>query len=142
MIGDKIIAEALTWVGTPFHHGAGVKGHGCDCAHLISGVLEALSLIPPVIYPVYGRDWFRHADHEEKYIVETLRALGLKEVQDPERGDIACVYFGRAYSHCVFLCGDGTGIQSWPTHQTVSRVRLKEERLWKNSKKLYFRVME
>lgn len=138
----EIIEEAETWEGTPFHHGAGVKGVGCDCAHLVSGVLEDMNLIPKVNYPVYGPDWFRHADHEEKFIVETLRALGLPQVEQPQMGDIAVIKFGRAYSHCVFICGDGYGIQAWPTHSAVSRVKLAEERLWKRSVKMYFSLIK
>ncbi len=135
---EQIITEAATWCGTPFHHGAGIKGVGCDCAHLVSAVLESLHIIEPVNYPVYGPDWFRHAEHEEKFIVETLRALGFLQVETPQKGDIAVIKFGRAFSHCVFICGDGYGIQAWPTHSTVSNVKLAEERLWKKSVKMYF----
>ena len=36
--GRIIVAEARTWIGTPFHWEASVKGVGCDCKGLIAGV--------------------------------------------------------------------------------------------------------
>ncbi len=35
---QQIIEEARSWVGTPFHHQASVKGRGCDCGGMIKGV--------------------------------------------------------------------------------------------------------
>jgi NlpC/P60 family putative phage cell wall peptidase len=48
-IGDAIIQEARSWIDTPFHHQAAVKGVGCDCAGLVRGVGEACGVlhIPP-----------------------------------------------------------------------------------------------
>jgi cell wall-associated NlpC family hydrolase len=41
-----VIAEARTWIGTPYHHQQCVKGHGVDCAQLVAGVGRALDLMP------------------------------------------------------------------------------------------------
>lgn len=40
---ERAVAEALSWLGTPFHAGAAVKGAGCDCYGLILGVHAALT---------------------------------------------------------------------------------------------------
>lgn len=37
-----IIAEARSWLGTPYRHQASVKHVGCDCLGLVRGVYEAL----------------------------------------------------------------------------------------------------
>ena len=42
----EIIAEARTWIGTPWHHQATLKSVGCDCGGLIRGVMIALQLAP------------------------------------------------------------------------------------------------
>lgn len=42
--GAAIVAEARTWINTPYHHQAALKGIGCDCIGLVSGVAEALGL--------------------------------------------------------------------------------------------------
>jgi len=39
-----VIAEARSWLGTPFQHQASLKGVGCDCIGLVKGVGLALHL--------------------------------------------------------------------------------------------------
>jgi NlpC/P60 family putative phage cell wall peptidase len=41
---EVIVTQARTWLGTPFHHQARVKGKGCDCLGLIIGVVQELGL--------------------------------------------------------------------------------------------------
>lgn len=43
-----VIAEARSWIGTPYHHQQCAKGHGVDCARLVEGVGVALGLMPPL----------------------------------------------------------------------------------------------
>lgn len=43
---EQVVAEALSWLGTPYHHGARLKGIGVDCAGLLIGVSKALGLKP------------------------------------------------------------------------------------------------
>ena len=33
-----VVAEAIAWLGTPYHHRARIKGVGVDCAQLALGV--------------------------------------------------------------------------------------------------------
>lgn len=44
-ISEAIIAEARTWLGTPWHHQACVKGVGADCTGVVRGVGNALGLM-------------------------------------------------------------------------------------------------
>lgn len=39
------IAEARTWLNTPFHHQGRVKGVGADCIGIFTGTLKALDLL-------------------------------------------------------------------------------------------------
>lgn len=41
-----VVAEARTWIGTPVHHQAELKGVGADCGGLVRGVSVALGLLP------------------------------------------------------------------------------------------------
>ncbi len=43
-IASIIVAQARTWLGTPFHHQARLKGKGCDCLGLIVGVVDEMGL--------------------------------------------------------------------------------------------------
>lgn len=40
----EIVCQARSWIGTPFHHQARLKGKGCDCLGLIVGVVDELGL--------------------------------------------------------------------------------------------------
>jgi hypothetical protein len=44
-----VVKEALTWLGTPYHHHARVKGVGVDCARLLCAVYEASACVPHII---------------------------------------------------------------------------------------------
>ena len=52
-----IVAEARSWIGTPYHHQASVKHVGCDCLGLVRGVWRALFGPEPEPVPGYSRDW-------------------------------------------------------------------------------------
>jgi NlpC/P60 family putative phage cell wall peptidase len=54
---EQIVAAARSWVGTPYHHQASVKGAGCDCLGLIRGVWRDLVGAEPEAMPAYTRDW-------------------------------------------------------------------------------------
>lgn len=41
---QAIVNEARAWIGTPFHHGQALRGIGCDCIGLISGVAARFDL--------------------------------------------------------------------------------------------------
>lgn len=41
---EQVVAEARTWLGTPFHHQARRKGIGVDCVGVVIGVARALGL--------------------------------------------------------------------------------------------------
>ena len=53
----SIVAEARSWIGTPYRHQASLKGVGCDCLGLVRGVWRAVIGNEPERAPPYGRDW-------------------------------------------------------------------------------------
>ncbi len=42
MRGDRVVAIARDWIGTPYVHQASAQGAGCDCLGLLRGVWRAL----------------------------------------------------------------------------------------------------
>lgn len=46
MTPEDILAEARSWIGTPYRQQQCVKGMGVDCAQLILGVFSALGYFP------------------------------------------------------------------------------------------------
>lgn len=59
-----IIAEAQTWLGTPYRHQASAKGAGCDCLGLVRGVWRALYGAEPETPPPYTPDWAERRGQE------------------------------------------------------------------------------
>ncbi|MFZ6686580.1 C40 family peptidase [Undibacterium sp. SXout11W] len=96
----EIVAEAKTWLQTPYHHHGDVKGAGVDCAMILVEVYHACGLIPKIDPRPYPPDWHLHRDAE--------RYLGWVEqyadpVETPEPGDIAVFQFGRCVSHAAIV---------------------------------------
>ncbi|MCT4334304.1 NlpC/P60 family protein [Paracoccus sp. YLB-12] len=54
---DRIIAAARSWLGTPYHDQASLKGVGCDCLGLARGVWRDVVGDEPFPIPPYSRDW-------------------------------------------------------------------------------------
>jgi NlpC/P60 family putative phage cell wall peptidase len=52
-----ILREARSWIGTPYHHQASLKGVGCDCLGLVRGVWRAVLGPEPEAIPGYSSDW-------------------------------------------------------------------------------------
>ncbi|MEM9429465.1 MAG: peptidase [Pseudomonadota bacterium] len=53
----EIVAEARTWIGTPYVHQASCLGAGADCLGLLRGVWRALYGAEPAPVPAYTWDW-------------------------------------------------------------------------------------
>lgn len=54
---DRIVAEARRWIGTPYRHRGSLRGVGCDCLGLVTGVWRMLHGPLPVAVPPYAPDW-------------------------------------------------------------------------------------
>lgn len=99
---DTVIAEAMSWLGTPYHHCADVKGAGVDCAMILVRVFAACGLIAPGFDPrPYAPQWHLHRGIE--LYQAWIDAAGAKETGSPRPGDIGLWRFGRAYSHAAIL---------------------------------------
>ena len=105
-IRSAIVAEAQTWLGTPYHHGGDVKGAGVDCVMLLVKVYQRFFLLPATFDPrPYPMDWHLHRSGE-RYLAGVLDH-GCP-VAKPQPGDIALYRYGRAYSHAGI-------VTDWPT---------------------------
>ena len=92
-----VAAEALSWLGTGYHHHARIKGVGVDCAQLLIGVFSACGLVPAIETGHYPVDWHMHRSEE---MFSGWLARYAKLAQDPMRaGDIVLWRFGRTFSH-------------------------------------------
>ena len=98
-----VVAEAMTWAGTPYHHHARIKGVGVDCANLPAAVYEAAGMIPRVD-PDYTAQWFEHRDEELFLSFVTPYADEISE-DCAQAGDFAIWKYGRTFSHGAIILG-------------------------------------
>ena len=102
----RIVEETLTWLGTPYHHQARVKGIGVDCAQLLVGVALSTGLIGDddlsKIPLNYSPEWNIH--NREEVMLGILETMGCRPVVGtPAPGDIVAFRVGRAYGHLGIL---------------------------------------
>jgi cell wall-associated NlpC family hydrolase len=102
---QAVIREAETWLRTPWHHAAAVKGAGVDCGQILIEIFAACGLIERPQVGYYPRDWALHRD-EERYLA-VLESYA-RRIDTPQPGDIVVYRYGRSYSH-------GGLVTCWPT---------------------------
>jgi NlpC/P60 family putative phage cell wall peptidase len=100
---SRVVAEAQSWLGTPYHHRSRVKGAGVDCLMILCEIYHACGLIPPVEPPDYPPDWHLHKT-EQRYLDGVLRYA--TETANPAIGDIVLFQFGYCFSHAAIIVGD------------------------------------
>jgi NlpC/P60 family putative phage cell wall peptidase len=61
---DLVIATARSWLGTPYHDQASLRGVGCDCLGLARGVWREVVGAESFAIPPYSRDWGETGPHE------------------------------------------------------------------------------
>jgi len=101
---SRVVQEARSWLGTPYHHAARVRGAGVDCGQLVAAVYEAAGVVPPVEIAPYPSDWNLHRGAELYLDVVQQHA---REIDAPQPGDLAVWRFARAFSH-------GAVVIAWP----------------------------
>ncbi|WP_460449448.1 NlpC/P60 family protein [Alsobacter sp. SYSU BS001988] len=82
-----IVAEARSWIGTPYVHGASLKGAGCDCLGLVRGVWRALHGDEPEPTPPYSPDW-AEATGRDVLTLAAERHLDRVPLERAEPGDV------------------------------------------------------
>lgn len=99
-----VIAEAYTWLRTPYHHQGRVKGAGVDCATLLAEVYATTGHIEPLDLGNYSMQW--HLHRSEELYLGWLEKCGV-EIDAPKPGDVVVFKVGRCYSH-------GGIVVEWP----------------------------
>lgn len=106
--GQRIVAEARTWIGTKFVWQASVKGVGADCKGLVFGVARELGL------PEAETFHAQVADYGIRVPVKLLRE-GMASVFDPvawddrQPGDVMLLKLRSIPMHLAILSGVSEG---------------------------------
>jgi cell wall-associated NlpC family hydrolase len=116
-IRDKIIEEARSWLYTPYHHQAAVKGIGVDCAYFIGAIAENVGLIDKFYVEPYSIEWHMH--NPEEKMLQIIEGFGAVKVENYKPGDILVFKYGRSCSHLAILLPDNFIIHASIKHKMV-----------------------
>lgn len=132
-----VIAEALTWLGTPFGDCSDVKGpNGCvDCAMLLVRVFVDSGVIPRFDpryteageYRPYSSQWFMHRD--EEVFMNIVRRFSAEVARPPIPGDVILFQVGRCYAHGAILIDEHRIVHAYKMDGKVVISRLAAPRL-------------
>jgi cell wall-associated NlpC family hydrolase len=107
-----IVAEALSWVGTPYVSNAMIKGPkgGTDCAMILIGIYAAVGLIPKEFDPrPYPPQWHVHRNEEKylNYVLQFVKQTKNPPERKPLPGDLVMFKMNKVFAH-------GGVIIDWP----------------------------
>lgn len=106
-----LVAEAETWLNTPYVPKARVKGVGTDCGGLIYEVYSPW-FGPFAPFPTdYSADWSLHGVNSERYL--EFIAPFVVAVGAPRKGGITLFHYGLRYAHAAIYNGEGKYIHAW-----------------------------
>lgn len=122
-----IVAEALTWIGTPYRVAGRVKGAGVNCAQLLYGVAKN-SVLPDAPEPKWFSAQLTYHSKEER-VAEYIMAYGAHEIEESEvrPGDIVLYKIGQAHGHAgIVIDWPGRMVHCTPPHGCYEGHGIKE----------------
>lgn len=63
-VATRAVEIARSWIGTPYHHQASLRGVGADCLGLVRGVWRGLYGCDPDVHVAYSADWAETSGRE------------------------------------------------------------------------------
>jgi len=115
-----VVAEARTWLRTPWAHAADVRGAGVDCGMLLIRAFADSGVIPGLPDPrPYKRHWYLHRD-DDRYL-RFLRQFGTEFAgTPPQTGDVVAWKTGKTYGHAAIVTRWPAVIHAfWPDRMVV-----------------------
>jgi cell wall-associated NlpC family hydrolase len=97
-----VVAEARTWLRTPFVMGQASKGYGVDCGLFIAASYRAAGIEVPTGYGLFRHDWHLHTK-EERYLAVVEQYT--HRVDTPGPGDMVLVRIkaNQPFSHAAVV---------------------------------------
>lgn len=117
VLRQQIVAEARSWIGTPYVHLGDIKGVGVDCAMILVRVFATVGIVPADFDPrPYEPEWYLHRD-EERYMAGMENFC--VRTESPQPGDMALYRFGRTASHGAIIVDENYVIHAYRPHRNV-----------------------
>ena len=96
-----VVSEALTWLRTPYHLNASVKGAGVDCGTFLIAAFHGVGLIDHVDLGMFKPDFHLHRSSE--VYLDWVGQYCEQVDRDPLPGDIVLYRYGRIVAHGVLV---------------------------------------
>lgn len=119
----RIVAEAYSWLRTPYHHQAHIKGVGVDCVWLLIEVFRSVGIVAADFDPGnYAGEWYFHQT-EEIYLTGVIEHA--KRIETPQPGDVALYKFGHCVSHGAIIVSDTLAIHANRIARNVELIEMR-----------------
>ncbi len=117
---EDIIAEARSWVGTPYHHQASLKGVAVDCVGLVRGIFRKLYGFEPPERLDYSSDW-GDSNGSEDVVNAAFKYLEPVALEDMQPGDVVAVRWkkGRVAKHVMVLTDNNMAVHAYNRSPTT-----------------------
>lgn len=114
-MGERVVAAAEGWIGTPYRHQASLKGVGCDCLGLIRGLWREFYGREPEAPPAYAPDWAERGGEERLLSAAGRHFLPVVSMDAALPGDVLVFRWrdGCAAKHVGILCDGGRFIHAY-----------------------------
>jgi NlpC/P60 family putative phage cell wall peptidase len=124
------LAEAATWIGTPYRHQASRKGVGCDCLGLVRGVWRAIYGNEPEALAPYSADW-AESGKSDPLLEAACRHFCESSVAAMEPGDVILFRWKplHAAKHVGILSGSDQFIHAYQGHSVMRSALVPQ---WRN----------
>ncbi len=113
---QRVLDEAHSWIGTPYHHAARKKGVGVDCAQLLIAVYQNAGIHRFSEPEAYPPDWMTHRNDSRFLAWISDWCI---TVETPEAGDVALFRYGRGPSHGAIMIDKRYMIHSYSISRRV-----------------------
>lgn len=102
---QAVVAEARTWLGTPYHHAQMCKGVGVDCGLLVGGVAIATGCIAPELWAQRFATFQGYAPTPSNGMLERVcrSFMAIKPLDDMAPADVLLMRFKREPHHLAIV---------------------------------------
>ena len=122
--GQRIVATARAWIGTPYRHQGSRKGVGCDCLGLVRGVWAEVTGQEAQEPGAYAPDWAERAGSDRLIIAARNHCGDSIALSEAAPGDIVLFRWraGVSAKHAGILSGPNHFIHAYEAVGVIESV--------------------
>ena len=122
--GARIVAQARTWIGTPYRHQGSRKGVGCDCLGLVRGLWAEIMGHEAERPGPYAPDWAERGAADRLIIAARQHCGDPIAMSDARPGDILLFRWrdGVSAKHAGILSGHDHFIHAYEAVGVIESV--------------------